>query len=103
MDKKEIKECLGEVEEILKDPTLIAKNGFTLEQFLAVNEFKIMVLCFYRWRLYPVNKILLELSLDAKDCEEYDYIYDLVADIWLKRAESEIEQVIKEVESEPFE
>lgn len=103
MDETEIKNCLGEIELVMQDPTLIGKNGFTFEEFLSVNEFKIMVLCFYHFHLYPVNKRLLELSLDAKDCDNYDFIYELISDKWLEHANVEIEKYIKELESTPIE
>lgn len=99
MNDAEIEECLDEIEMVIEDPSLVEKHGFTFEEFLSVNEFKIMVLCFYHFKLYPVNQRLLELSLDAVECDNYDFIYELVSKKWVECAKNEMTQYIKELET----
>lgn len=102
MNQNEILACVDEVEAILSDPSLVEKNGLTLDQLLNINVLKMMVLCFYHFRLFPVDKEILTKCLDATQDDEYDIIYDAVYDKWRNAAENEIAQLMHEIESEPI-
>lgn len=102
MNRDEILACVDEVEAILSDPSLVEKNGLTLSQLLNINMLKMMVLCFYHFRLFPVDEKILSMCLDATQTDEYDIIYDAVSAKWRAEAENEVAQLMREIESEPM-
>lgn len=102
MNIDEILACVDEVEAILSEPSLLEKNGLTLDKLLSINILKMMVLCFYHFHLFPVDKEILSKCLNATQTDEYDIIYDVVSEKWRASAENEISQLMHEIESEPI-
>lgn len=99
MNEENIIACLDEVEAVLEDSSLPEKNGFTIEDMLSINAFKLMVLCFYHFRLYPVDKKILNLCVDAEETDEYDVIYGLVSDKWKMTAQNDVKCLMTEIET----
>lgn len=106
MKKRELKQSITEMIALFnsKDPDAIMNNlHMTWSQLFSVNVNKQVLSCLFYWNIIKKRDDLLELIVDVKEDENFDYIYDKVADIWEKRARKEIDEVIKEIESIPIE
>lgn len=99
MTDSEIDECLTEIKAILEDVSVLKSHGISYEQVCSVPQFSNMILLFNYWGLYESDPELIKLALYYATNDNWDYINEKISDIWLKKANLEIEQIIKEIEN----
>lgn len=92
-----VNEWLDEVEDVISEKDDLSEQE--IEAVFDMNAVKETVLCYYHWNLFPVNKMFLELCMDAVEDENFPIIFEAVSDRWRKQAEKEMKKEILKLES----
>lgn len=98
MKSEEILESIREMRIIIKDDTMLREQGYTYKDMLKVNVFKEITLCLAYWHIDEIPNTWLECCMDATEDEYYTTITELVSNLWLEKANKEIEEICAEIE-----
>lgn len=98
MKSEEIAGCVNEILLILADETVLTNYGYTYKDMLSVNELKEIVLCLEYWKICKIPEEWLEFCMDADEDESYTAILDHISNMWLEKANKEIEEICAEIE-----
>lgn len=99
MTDQELKECVNEIIKVIDDYELLTQEGYTYKDMLDVNAFQEIVLLLEYWKIREIPTEWLEYCIkDVSEDEYYSSINTIISDMWLEKANKEIEENCAEIE-----